>query len=202
MTLRWTPHIRSRRLCLHGWTKELSRYISEKNPNADRLPLILGILDGLNYLHTRKQPVIHGDLRASNVLVSDTGRPCLADFGLSRVLSQNHTPTSSNCGGSVRWMAPEVLNGSNMSEASDIWAFGMIILEITTGKRPYLDISIEPLVIRTICDRIIPSRPDTKQAPSLTDKLWEICLECWHFDPQGRPATSQLLKKISRIKPI
>ncbi|KAF8501228.1 kinase-like domain-containing protein, partial [Hysterangium stoloniferum] len=101
-----------------------ARYIFN-NSTVNRLPLISGLAEGVAFLHSRK--ITHGDIRAENVLVSDTGVARLADFGLSR--GDNFgLNTSPGIGGSTRWMSPETLQGSEINEQSDIWGFGMTVL--------------------------------------------------------------------------
>ncbi|KIJ52455.1 hypothetical protein M422DRAFT_243241 [Sphaerobolus stellatus SS14] len=164
------------------------------NKTADRIFLITGVIHGLHYLHDRKCPIIHGDLRGGNILISDDGVPRLTDFGLSRILNEASGFTrSSDLAGSLRWMAPELFEGHKVNKASDIWALGMTILEITTGERPYSDICIEPIVIRCISEGNIPRRPDDQDVPSMSNVLWSICEECWRKEAMTRPSTGRIL---------
>ncbi|KAF8517723.1 kinase-like domain-containing protein, partial [Hysterangium stoloniferum] len=96
----------------------------QANPDADQLGLarqghcfLIGIAKGLCYLHNREPAVVHGDIRAGNILISDTGIPKLNDFCLSRATSDS-TGISMIAGpeGSLRWMAPELLHGENISK--------------------------------------------------------------------------------------
>lgn len=74
--------------------------------------------------------VIHGDIKAANVLVSDLPSALLCDFGLSRAVGLA-TSTAIQGQGSIRWLSPELLNaGFGKTEASDVWAFGMLIYEV------------------------------------------------------------------------
>ena len=75
------------------------------------------ILQGLNYLHTRDQPVIHRDIKAANVLLWDTGVAKLADFGASKRLNQLVTQTFENKTmiGTPFWMAPEVIRSTGIA---------------------------------------------------------------------------------------
>ncbi|KNZ79294.1 Serine/threonine-protein kinase HT1 [Termitomyces sp. J132] len=115
----------------------------QRNPSASRPRLVLDVGRGLVYLHGLG--LIHGDLKGSNVLVDDTGRALLADFGISSVSDTNILAWTSQTkgvskGGSVRWQAPELfLVGDNDNEeleapknttASDVYALGCVALEV------------------------------------------------------------------------
>ncbi|KAF8517671.1 kinase-like domain-containing protein, partial [Hysterangium stoloniferum] len=161
----------------------------EDQPAVDLLPLIFGIADGLAFLHDRSPSTIHGDVRGGNILVSDQGIPCLTDFGLSRILGDTAgLTTSSNVAGSLRWMSRELLENDKVDEQSDVWAFGMTVIEILTGKRPYSEILLDPAVVPQILNGQIPNRPDASTVPDLTEELWSICRRCWDPDPKKRPA--------------
>ncbi|KAH8115034.1 kinase-like domain-containing protein, partial [Phellopilus nigrolimitatus] len=95
---------------------------------------VIGIADGLQYLHG--EGVIHSDLKAENVLISDDGLPRICDFGISRILVSSQTfggISSQNNGtkGTLRWMSKELLEfcepPNTHSMESDIWAFGMTV---------------------------------------------------------------------------
>ncbi|KAI5968620.1 CDC15 [Candida theae] len=94
------------------------------------------ILAGLNYLH--EQGVVHRDVKAANVLLSDKGEVKLADFGVaSKVNSQHFTVV-----GTPNWMAPEtVLGGEGLCTASDIWSLGATIIELFTTHPPYHELN-------------------------------------------------------------
>lgn len=90
-----------------------------------------GIADGLAYLHARG--VIHGDMKAANVLLDDSLNPLICDFGLTKVLGTEHGQTSVNLKGhgSMQWMAPELMEETGFKTMeSDIYAFGMTIVEV------------------------------------------------------------------------
>ncbi|KAF8515358.1 kinase-like protein, partial [Hysterangium stoloniferum] len=158
-------------------------------PAVDRLPLIFGIADGLAFLHDHNPSIIHGDVRGGNILVSDQGIPCLSDFGLSRILGDSvGLTTSSDVGGSLRWMSPELFQDKKIDEQSDVWAFGMTVIEILTQRRPYAEILLYPAAMYKIIKGEIPQRPDRTTAPGLTEKLWSVCRQCWDSNPKKRPA--------------
>merc|ERR1719420_546990 len=86
------------------------------------------------YLHTRKPPVLFRDLKPSNVLINRDGRCKVADFGVSRLLQEG---TMTRNAGTLMYMANEVLNGGRYGRAADVWSFGLLLVEVWTGRPPY-----------------------------------------------------------------
>ncbi|KAG8946368.1 hypothetical protein FRC03_001400 [Tulasnella sp. 419] len=104
-------------------------YIS-KHPEADRSRLVAESIEGVVYLHTRSPPVVHGDLKASNILIDNDGRARITDFGTSRILQEERTgfTTSSEIHGTHRWMAPELLlyEDAPPSTKTDIYSLTLL----------------------------------------------------------------------------
>ncbi|KAJ7938157.1 kinase-like domain-containing protein, partial [Mycena leptocephala] len=96
--------------------------------------LLYEISQGLQYLHSRN--IVHGDLRGANILINEAWSACLADFGLS-IFSDITSSMSTNRGGSLYWMAPELLDPDRFgtkfirTPATDVYAFGCVCLEVT-----------------------------------------------------------------------
>jgi serine/threonine protein kinase len=128
----------------------LEKYEDLSEGKWRRFQLLYEVSQGMQYLHSRN--VIHGDLKAVNVLVNEHGRSCVADFGfatLKKITSTrftsstnpSHSSTSTSGGnqiaGTLRWMAPERLMGGPLTPAVDVYAFGMTCYEILTeGEIP------------------------------------------------------------------
>lgn len=94
---------------------------------AHTLLQIAGIASGLAYLHSRD--VVHGDLKAANVLLDEKVQAVLCDFGMAKALD-NVTSSALQGAGSLRWMSPELMDDSPKSTRSDVYAFGMTIVEV------------------------------------------------------------------------
>ncbi|KAF9440354.1 kinase-like protein, partial [Macrolepiota fuliginosa MF-IS2] len=114
------------------------------HPDAPRLPFVYDIVNGLRYLHQNQ--VIHGDLKGLNILISDAGFACLADFGLSAVMDADvirwaSLKTGAQLGGTERWMAPEIMDGLETgllrpSSASDVYSLASVMIEVCTTPIP------------------------------------------------------------------
>ncbi|KIM75337.1 hypothetical protein PILCRDRAFT_827432 [Piloderma croceum F 1598] len=161
------------------------RYIS-KNPSADRFYLINGIAAAVGYLHSLSPPIFHGDIRGSNVFVDDTGNACLTDISMAKVSFPSDW-SQANGTGSARWMAPELIDPKEDDDAypsqTDVYSFGMTILEIITGRPPFMNRRQESSVIFDVYHGRRPPRPANSE---LTDSIWALIQSCWHQDPKQR----------------
>ena len=83
----------------------------------------------MEYLHT--QDLVHGDVKGSNILISDDEHALMTDFGLSKIMTTMQTSTAIRGSGTVRWQSPELWNDEPKSFPSDVWAFGMTIVEVS-----------------------------------------------------------------------
>ncbi|KAJ6524675.1 kinase-like domain-containing protein [Mycena vulgaris] len=115
-----------------------AREFLQRRPTFDPVYILLDISLGLQYLHSWK--ICHGDIKGVNILVEDSGKALLCDFGLSRVKSDVTSRTAEMgttvATGSRNWMAPELLAGSLVKTWTDIYAFGMTIYELYTDETP------------------------------------------------------------------
>ncbi|KAL5522142.1 hypothetical protein ACEPAF_1999 [Sanghuangporus sanghuang] len=171
----------------------LNKYLSEES-SADCLILALGVARGLGYLHSLNPQVIHGDLRAVNVLVDPNGQPQITDFGLARVIdSRGVTAATSFSGtGSARWQAPELLNpdrfgrdSTRPTSKSDVYAFSCVCFEIFSGTVPFADLNDGAVVTEVAVDDNRPGWPE--QHRGLTVNVWELMQRCWKTQPVDRP---------------
>ncbi|XP_010536765.1 PREDICTED: probable LRR receptor-like serine/threonine-protein kinase At4g26540 [Tarenaya hassleriana] len=107
-----------------------------------RYDVVLGVAHALAYLHHDCVPsILHGDVKAMNVLLGPRFEPYLADFGLARTVITSHTNSSKPnqrplLAGSYGYMAPEHASGQRITEKSDVYSFGIVLLEVLTGKHP------------------------------------------------------------------
>eukprot|EP00958_Prasinococcus_capsulatus_P019090 scaffold2299_cov359-Prasinococcus_capsulatus_cf.AAC.4 len=143
------------------------------------------VLEGLAYLHT--QGVIHRDIKAANILTTKEGTVKLADFGVATKLTEADTKAHSVVG-SPYWMAPEVIEMSGVTQASDIWSVGCTVIELLTSVPPYHDLQHMPALFRIVNDDHPPLPP--KISASAEDFLHQ----CFRKDPKLRSDAKQLLQ--------
>ncbi|KAI9916574.1 hypothetical protein PsorP6_018059 [Peronosclerospora sorghi] len=183
---------------LYGFLK---RRRGQLNWRDHKIFLAEDVADALAYLHGLSPMVIHRDLKSKNILLDESFRAKLSDFGISRERSVEDTMTAGV--GTIYWTAPEVLMGKKYTEKADIFSFGIVMSELDTQAVPYADkrdgagkklqgMKIVQMVIRRNL------RPTfSPECPSLVKELVDRCL---HLDPDVRPSAMELLRIIQRME--
>ncbi|KAE9397273.1 kinase-like protein [Gymnopus androsaceus JB14] len=173
---------------------------------STKLEHTVEIVEGLFYLHGLDPPVVHGDIKGANILISDERRCCLADFGLSVLDTQSMNPTlTATVQGSLRWLAPEFIDpiplptrGSLTSR--DIYAFGCTVFEILTGQPPFshhkLDISVAIDVLKgvrpVLPPTVIPRKDVFKSICAMLDS-------CWAEEIEHRPDAQDVFEFLKHV---
>ncbi|KAG8903244.1 hypothetical protein FRB99_003561 [Tulasnella sp. 403] len=145
------------------------------------------------YLHAVCE-VIHGDIRAENVLVSPGLEPhaLLCDFGLSRQKYVDGDPDFAGAG-SRNWQSPELFEGNVPSIASDIYAFGMTIYEVLSGKIPFDEYDPPMLLTAILINDERPRKlPATSSKGVSYEYLWAVAEKCWAKNATERPEMSEV----------
>ncbi|CAO2164062.1 unnamed protein product [Urochloa humidicola] len=100
-----------------------------------RVKIAVGVARGLAYLHEEiRPPIIHRDIKASNILLDKDLTPKISDFGLARLLPPNATHVSTRVAGTIGYLAPEYAVRGQVTKKSDIYSFGVLLLEIVCGR--------------------------------------------------------------------
>ncbi|KAI4285766.1 MAG: hypothetical protein L6R38_000413 [Xanthoria sp. 2 TBL-2021] len=141
------------------------------------------VLHGLLYLH--EQGVIHRDIKGANILNNKQGLVKLADFG---VATRTTTLHESSVVGTPYWMAPEVIELSGATTASDIWSLGCTVIELLDGRPPYHKLQPMHALFRIVNDDH-PPLPEGA-SPVVRDFL----MQCFQKDPNLRVSARKLLK--------
>ncbi|XP_074559829.1 MAP3K epsilon protein kinase 1-like [Curcuma longa] len=145
---------------------------------------IAQVLEGLVYLH--EQGVIHRDIKGANILTTKEGLVKLADFGVATKLTEADVNAHSVFG-TPYWMAPEVIEMSGVSAASDIWSVGCTVIELLTCVPPYSDLQPMPALFRIVQDE----HPPIPEGLSLD--ITDFLLQCFKKDAMQRPDAKTLL---------
>lgn len=178
---------------------DLRSYLTKKSPVDPfvKVSFALQVAEGLSYLHNQQPPIVHRDLKCTNILISDDLQVKVSDFGLSN----SDNARSTNRLGTLNWLAPEVLRGTaKYSAQADIYSIGMCMYEIASdGKSPYHDMM--PLqIVRAIDESEKPIIPE-----GCNPVLVRLMTACWADEAQARPTLSQIISELSvekeRLRP-
>ncbi|XP_060180055.1 uncharacterized protein LOC132609881 isoform X1 [Lycium barbarum] len=158
-----------------------------------RLRMALDVARGMNYLHRRNPPIVHRDLKSSNLLVDKSWTVKVGDFGLSRFRDATFLTTKSGRG-TPQWMAPEVLRNEPSTEKSDVFSFGVILWELMTESIPWSNLnSVQVVGVVGFMDRRleIPENLDTRVSAIIND--------CWQSNPALRPSFEDIIQRTTDI---
>ncbi|KAG8365156.1 hypothetical protein BUALT_Bualt18G0075000 [Buddleja alternifolia] len=102
-----------------------------------RYNIAVGLASALTYLHQEcEQQVIHRDIKASNIMLDGSYNARLGDFGLARLMDHGKSPVSTLTAGTMGYLAPEYLQYGKATEKTDVFSYGVVILELACGRRP------------------------------------------------------------------
>ncbi|RLN29671.1 mitogen-activated protein kinase kinase kinase NPK1-like [Panicum miliaceum] len=141
---------------------------------------------GIAYLHG-EESVVHGDVKARNVVIGADGRAKLADFGCARRVG-----SKGPVGGTPAFMAPEVVRGEEQGPAADVWALGCTVIEMATGRAPWTDLDLDDVVAAV---RLIGYTDAVPEAPEwLSAEAKDFLGKCLRRDACERWTAAQLLE--------
>lgn len=136
-------------------------------PWPHRRKILLGVASALAYLHQEcENQIIHRDVKTSNVMLDASFNPKLGDFGLARQTEHDKSPDATAAAGTMGYLAPEYLLTGRATEKTDVFSYGAVVLEVTTGRRPITRTEPNPGL-----------RPGFKTGSSLVDWVWGLYRE-------------------------
>ncbi|PHH50942.1 Cytokinesis protein sepH [Ceratocystis fimbriata CBS 114723] len=144
------------------------------------------VLQGLQYLHD--QGVIHRDIKGANILTTKDGTVKLADFGVSTSTLASGQDKEAQVVGTPYWMAPEIIQLSGASPASDIWSVGCTVIELLQGRPPYHNLAAMPALFAIVNDDH-PPLPE-----GISPAARDFLMQCFQKDPNLRVTARKLLR--------
>ncbi|KAG8744201.1 hypothetical protein FRC11_013616 [Ceratobasidium sp. 423] len=159
----------------------------------------------IEYLHAKG--IVHGDIKPDNILVTDHGQVQLADFGSAISIlatTLNFTRTSS-FNFTTRFAAPEVLGGDShtFTKESDVYALGMTMLNVMSGRIPFVDRSEASLIFEVVHKKGQPPKPDfgnRLQGDAAKIKMWGLIEWCFTYEPKGRPKVGPVKEALIEVE--
>lgn len=169
-----------------------------------RLNIIMGAAKGLAYLHHDCAPrIIHRDIKSSNILLDANFEARVADFGLAKLLEDEESHITTIVAGTFGYLAPEYMQSGRATEKTDVYSFGVLVLEVASGKRPTDASFIEKglnivgwlnfLISENRQREIVDPRCDGVHAETL-DPLLAVAIQCVSCVPEDRPTMHRVVQ--------
>ncbi|XP_066278759.1 uncharacterized protein [Branchiostoma lanceolatum] len=186
------------------WTLREEYKVTGHRKLLERLDFASGVASGLSELARLK--IVHRDIAARNVVISDRKVAKIADFGLSRDVYMSSAYEHTNQGGEeellpLKWMAVESLRDGVYTCESDVWSYGVLLWEIASfGEEPrYAGGPMHPDVCTLL--ELLKKGVRLQQPENCPLSVYKIIRSCWIVDPSKRPTPEGLLQKIDQLMP-
>ncbi|KAD3067320.1 hypothetical protein E3N88_35200 [Mikania micrantha] len=173
---------------------------------SHRYNIAIGLASVLSYLHQEcEQQVIHRDIKASNVMLDANFNARLGDFGLARIMEHDKSPVSTLTAGTMGYLAPEYLQYGKATDKTDVFSYGVVVLEVCCGRRPIerepeghkminlVDWVWELHSKGAICESV-DKRLNNEFDPDEVRKLLLVGLSCANPDSEKRPSMRRVLQ--------
>ncbi|XAR57537.1 Non-specific serine/threonine protein kinase [Bertholletia excelsa] len=187
---------------LHGHTKK------KKLDWDTRLQIALGAAQGLAYLHHDCSPrIIHRDVKSSNILLDKDFEAHLTDFGIAKSLCTSKTHTSTYIVGTIGYIDPEYARTSRVTEKSDVYSYGIVLLELLTGRKAVDNESnLHQLILsktanNAVMDTVDPEIPSTCKDLAAVKKVFQLALLCTKRQPADRPTMHEVARVLGTLLP-
>ncbi|KAL2518773.1 putative inactive receptor kinase [Abeliophyllum distichum] len=168
-----------------------------------RCKIALGAAYGIQYLHSISPDTTHGNIKSSNILLTEYYDACPSEFGLTRLVSNI---TSPNLNG---YRAPEVTDSRNISKKADVYSFGVLLLEILTGKEPDSVLIEDGIDLPSWVQSVVQEKwtievfdPELINFDNFEEQmvqLLNLAISCTVQHPDRRPSMVEITRRIKRI---
>ncbi|CAN8269061.1 unnamed protein product [Cochlearia groenlandica] len=177
---------------------------------STRIKIALGSAKGLAYLHEDCHPkIIHRDIKASNILLDESFEAKVADFGLAKLSQDNATHVSTRIMGTFGYLAPEYASSGKLTDRSDVFSYGVMLLELITGRRP-VDLTGEmedslvnwarPLCLNAAQDgdysELVDPRLENQYEPYEMARMLACAAAAIRHSARRRPKMSQIVRAL------
>ncbi|XP_031494179.1 proline-rich receptor-like protein kinase PERK8 [Nymphaea colorata] len=176
-----------------------------------RLKIALGSARGLAYLHEDCHPrIIHRDIKSANILLDNSFEAQVADFGLAKLTNDTHTHVSTRVVGTFGYLAPEYASSGKLTDRSDVFSFGVVLLELITGQKP-VDANrplgeeslvewARPLLTKALesgnLEEVVDPRLENNYTGSEMFRMVEAAAACVRHSAPKRPRMSQVVRAL------
>ncbi|KAJ0773829.1 putative protein kinase RLK-Pelle-PERK-1 family [Helianthus annuus] len=177
---------------------------------STRLNIALGAAKGFAYLHEDCEPrIIHRDVKAANILIDEHYEAKVSDFGLAKLSTDTNTHVSTRVMGTFGYLAPEYASTGKLTDKSDVFSFGVVLLELITGRRPADSNSDDDSLIdwaRPILEQaveggsyveLLDKRIENNYTHEDMNRMVVCASACLQYSARRRPKMSQVCYKFN-----
>lgn len=187
---------------LYGAMKRKKFYTANGVPDRNSiLKILIDVAEGMEFLHSGPRAVLHGDLKPANILLKAGAEPgsmtaVVADFGLSRMLDSDdkHSIQRTASLGTVQYMSPELLGAGRFTRAADVWAFGIVLIELWEGASAFDDMTAAQIYYS-----IVQLKQQPKLPADCPGKYAVLIQGCLTQDPSERIDFKQILQQLRNV---
>ncbi|KAE8685086.1 hypothetical protein F3Y22_tig00111100pilonHSYRG00006 [Hibiscus syriacus] len=168
---------------------------------STRISIIYGVAKGIRYLHESKGSklaLVHQNISAETVLIDNQSNPLLSDSGLHKLLADDIVFSTLKASAAMGYLAPEYTTTGRFTEKSDVYAFGMIVFQILSGKQKITQL-IRHAAETCRVEDLIDMNLDGKYSDSEATKLGRIALLCTHESPYHRPSIDNVIQELGGL---
>lgn len=181
-----------------------------------RKKIVVGVANGLAYMHDLKKPIIHRDVKSNNIFLDSQFEAHIADFGLARMVEAQHTHVSTQAAGTVGYMPPEYEEGYAVATVKgDVYSFGILMLEIATGKRPESRVAVDEKTTTSFMEWAKRMVAQNRESEMLDPNVWvwssrrgldessireylRVSFMCTKSNPRERPTMREVVELLAR----
>lgn len=174
-----------------------------------RLRIALGAAQGLAYLHHDCSPrIIHRDVKSSNILLDKDFEPHLTDFGIAKRLCVSKSHTSTYIMGTIGYIDPEYARTSRLTEKSDVYSYGIVLLELLTGRKAVdNECNLHHLILSKTANNEVMETVDPEITATCKDlgavkKVFQLALLCTKRQPTDRPTMHEVTRVLGSLVPL
>ncbi|KVH93245.1 Protein kinase, catalytic domain-containing protein, partial [Cynara cardunculus var. scolymus] len=160
-----------------------------------RMKIAVGTAKGLAYLHEGLEPkVVHRDVKSSNILLDKKWNARVADFGLAKLLESEKSYVTTRVMGTFGYVSPDYASTGMLNEASDIYSFGVCLMEIVTGRSPMNLVDwFRGMVASRRGEDLVDPKIEIQPSPRALKRVLLVCLCCTDMDASMRPKMGHIV---------